>query len=145
MEQSNKAAIYVRVSTLYQVDKDSLPLQKEELIAYSKFVLNISDYEIFEDAGYSGKNVERPGFQRMMSRVRTGEFSHILVWKIDRFGLCITIFRTERTRRYICKQKRAVRYQFRYGRGNAENNTCLCRIGATTNIRKSICGYAITS
>ena len=86
MEQSNKAAIYVRVSTLYQVDKDSLPLQKEELIAYSKFVLNISDYEIFEDAGYSGKNVERPGFQRMMSRVRTGEFSHILVWKIDRIS-----------------------------------------------------------
>ncbi len=81
-----KAAIYVRVSTLYQIDKDSLPLQKAELIAYSKFVLNIDDYEIFEDAGYSGKNVERPGFQRMMSRVRTGEFSHILVWKIDRIS-----------------------------------------------------------
>lgn len=81
-----KAALYVRVSTMYQIDKDSLPLQKEELIAYAKFVLNIDEYEIFEDAGFSGKNTERPGFKRMMSRVRTGEFSHILVWKIDRIS-----------------------------------------------------------
>ena len=32
-----KAAIYVRVSTRYQVDKDSLPFQKEELVNYIKY------------------------------------------------------------------------------------------------------------
>lgn len=56
MPRKLKAAIYVRVSTRYQVDKDSLPFQKEELINYIKYALNIEDYEIFEDAGYSAKN-----------------------------------------------------------------------------------------
>lgn len=47
-----KVAIYTRVSTHYQIDKDSLPLQLNELINYSKYVLGIDDYEIFEDVGY---------------------------------------------------------------------------------------------
>ena len=41
---------------------------------------------IFEDAGYSAKNTDRPDYQQMMSRMRTGEFSHLLVWKIDRIS-----------------------------------------------------------
>ncbi|MGN1029734.1 MAG: recombinase family protein [Bacilli bacterium] len=81
-----KIAIYTRVSTHYQVDKDSLPLQREELINYSKFILNTNDYVVFEDAGYSGKNTDRPAFQEMIKRVKKGEFTHILVWKIDRIS-----------------------------------------------------------
>ena len=84
--QRLKVAIYIRVSTTYQVDKDSLPMQRKDLIAYSSLVLGIEDYEIFEDAGYSGKNTDRPAFQSMMQRIRTGEFSHVLVWKIDRIS-----------------------------------------------------------
>ena len=41
---------------------------------------------IFEDAGYSAKNTDRPDYQQMMARMRTGEFSHLLVWKIDRIS-----------------------------------------------------------
>ena len=85
-EAVRKVAIYIRVSTTYQVDKDSLPMQRKDLIAYSELILGISDYEIFEDAGYSGKNTDRPAYQSMMARVRKGEFSHILVWKIDRIS-----------------------------------------------------------
>lgn len=81
-----KAALYIRVSTVYQIDKDSLPMQRKDLISYAHFVLGIDDYEIFEDAGYSGKNVERPAYKDMMRRCRDGEFSHILVWKIDRIS-----------------------------------------------------------
>lgn len=81
-----RVAIYVRVSTQYQVDRDSLPVQKDELSAYAKYVLNADSYEIFEDAGYSGKNTDRPDYQKMMTRVRTGEFTHILVWKLDRIS-----------------------------------------------------------
>lgn len=78
-----KAALYVRVSTRYQVDKDSLPFQRKKLKEYCKF-LGLEDYVIFEDDGYSAKNTERPHFQEMMSRVRSGEFSHLIVWKVDR-------------------------------------------------------------
>lgn len=79
-------AIYVRVSTSHQADRDSLPMQRDELINYCKFVLNTDDYAIFEDAGYSGKNTDRPAFQDMMSQCRKKTFTHILVWKIDRIS-----------------------------------------------------------
>ena len=81
-----KCALYVRVSTAHQIDKDSLPFQRQELINYSKYVLGIDDYEMFEDAGYSAKNTDRPKYQEMMSRIRNKEFSHLLVWKIDRIS-----------------------------------------------------------
>lgn len=81
-----KVALYVRVSTTYQVEKDSLPMQREDLINYAKYVLNIDKYEVFEDAGYSAKSTERPAYQQMMSRLRDREFSHLLVWKIDRIS-----------------------------------------------------------
>lgn len=81
-----KAALYIRVSTVMQADRDSLPLQRSDLINYAKLVLNIDDYEVFEDAGFSAKNTDRPRYQEMMDRVRRHEFSHILVWKIDRIS-----------------------------------------------------------
>lgn len=83
---SSNVAIYIRVSTIYQIDKDSLQVQKRELVAYAQMVLGINDYVIFEDPGYSAKDTNRPNYQRMMSRLRTGEFSHLLVWKIDRIS-----------------------------------------------------------
>lgn len=81
-----KAALYIRVSTVMQADRDSLPLQRSDLINYTKYVLDIQNYEIFEDAGYSAKNTDRPKYQEMINRVRNREFSHILVWKIDRIS-----------------------------------------------------------
>ena len=80
-----KAALYVRVSTRYQIDKDSLPFQRKRLKEYCSF-LGIDDFVIFEDDGYFAKNTERPQFQNMMNGVRLGEFSHILVWKVDRIS-----------------------------------------------------------
>lgn len=99
-----KVAIYVRVSTTYQADKDSLPLQRSDLINYSKFVLGIDDYEIFEDAGYSGKNTSRPDYQQMINRIKTGEFSHLLVWKIDRISRNLIDFcdMYEELKKYNC-------------------------------------------
>ena len=104
---NKKAALYIRVSTTMQVDKDSLPLQKNDLINYAKYALDIPEYEIFEDAGYSAKNTDRPRYQQMMSRLRTGEFSHLIVWKIE----------TAWSR--LCQQKRTVRYLYSYRRSYA--------------------------
>lgn len=81
-----KAALYVRVSTLHQIDKDSLPYQRQELENYAKYALGIEEVELFEDAGYSAKNTDRPKYQEMMQRIRKGEFTHLLVWKIDRIS-----------------------------------------------------------
>lgn len=83
---TKKAAIYARVSTKWQIDGDSLPMQRDELPKYVQYALGIKDYEIFEDAGYSAKNTDRPAYQNMMSRVRSGEFTHVVVWKLDRIS-----------------------------------------------------------
>ena len=84
---AKRAAIYIRVSTKWQAeDGDSLPMQREELPKYVQYALGIKEYEIFEDAGFSAKNTDRPDYQRMMGRVREGEFSHIVVWKLDRIS-----------------------------------------------------------
>ncbi|NFA07509.1 recombinase family protein [Clostridium botulinum] len=101
---SNKVAIYVRVSTHHQIDKDSLPLQRQDLLNYTKYMLNIDEYEIFEDAGYSAKNTDRPNFQNMMSRIRGNEFSHLLVWKIDRISRNLLDFcdMYEELKKYNC-------------------------------------------
>lgn len=89
-----RVAIYVRVSTLHQIDKDSLPMQKQDLLTYAKLMLNTEDCVIFEDAGYSGKNTDRPKFQEMMSQMRAGAFTHLLVWKIDRISRNLLDFAT---------------------------------------------------
>lgn len=89
-----RVAIYVRVSTLHQIDRDSLPMQKQDLLAYAKLMLNTDDCVIFEDAGYSGKNTDRPKFQEMMSQMRAGAFTHLLVWKIDRISRNLLDFAT---------------------------------------------------
>ena len=84
MNEQKTVALYTRVSTGYQVDKDSLPFQKKELTAYCKHILHAEKTELFEDAGKSGKNTDRPAYQRMMKKIRAGEISHVVVYKIDR-------------------------------------------------------------
>lgn len=97
--------LYTRVSTGYQVDKDSLPFQKKELENYCTHYLHIptANLELFEDAGRSGKNTDRPAFQRMMQRVRSGSAARVVVYKIDRisrnlvdFSLMYDEFRAQR-------------------------------------------------
>lgn len=83
---TQRVAIYIRVSTRWQIDKDSLPLQRSDLPKYAEIALGIKSYVVFEDAGYSAKNTDRPAYQQMMARLRAGEFSHLLVWKIDRIS-----------------------------------------------------------
>ena len=87
-EKEKVVALYVRVSTGYQVDKDSLPFQKKELKNYCEHVLHINKnrIEVFEDAGKSGKNTKRPAFERMMDKVKAGQVSHVIVYKIDRIS-----------------------------------------------------------
>lgn len=43
-----KVAIYIRVSTIHQVDKDSIPMQKKDLIAYCQLILGTDNYEILK-------------------------------------------------------------------------------------------------
>ncbi|MCM1124597.1 MAG: recombinase family protein [Eubacterium sp.] len=99
-------ALYVRVSTGHQIDRDSLPFQKKELQNYCLHILHIpaDELEVFEDAGKSGKNTDRPAFQRMMKKVKAGGVARVCVYKIDRisrnlvdFSLMYDDFKANRT------------------------------------------------
>lgn len=81
-----KAALYIRVSTQYQIDGDSLDTQKSGLISYAKVAFGINAYTVFEDAGFSGKNTVRPAYQKMMTELRKRDYTHLIVWKIDRIS-----------------------------------------------------------
>ena len=75
-------AIYVRQS----VDKkDSISIETQIEECKSKISIT-EDYEIFKDKGFSGKSTDRPEFQRMMSEVKRGNVTKIVVYKYDRIS-----------------------------------------------------------
>lgn len=49
-------------------------------------------FEVFEDEGYSGGNIKRPDFQRMMTLVKMKQFDIIAVYKVDRIARNIIDF-----------------------------------------------------
>jgi len=86
MDKKKIAVGYIRVSTDMQADKGtSLDNQYARIQEYAMqrgFILE----NIFEDAGYSGKNTNRPGFQAMFNRLRKGGVGAVIVWHSTRFA-----------------------------------------------------------
>lgn len=79
----NKAGLYLRVSTPHQVDKDSLKSQEERLISYCK-AMGIKSYQIYEDAGHSAKNTNRPALERLLRDIKQNKINCVFVTKLDR-------------------------------------------------------------
>lgn len=75
---------YVRVSTENQAKTGvSLEDQVEKIKQYSKLV-DGELIDIVKDAGKSGKNMDRPGIQKSIKRVLSGEADALVVFAIDR-------------------------------------------------------------
>lgn len=81
-----KVALYTRVSTIQQVEEGfSLEAQRESLKKFAESN-NYIVYNIYEELGRSGKNINRPSFQKMMSDMRKHKFDKIIVMKLDRIS-----------------------------------------------------------
>ena len=79
-------AIYARQS----VDKaDSLSIQGQIDLCRQKAG---AEFRIYQDKGYSGKNTNRPAFQRMIEDVEKGLVQKIIVYRLDRFSRSIADF-----------------------------------------------------
>ncbi|ASI14177.1 site-specific recombinase, DNA invertase Pin-like protein [Candidatus Mancarchaeum acidiphilum] len=74
---------YVRASTLEEVKQGSNERQKAEILKYAK--AKGYDVEFFEDKAKSGKNTQRPEFERMLKSLGKRP-KVIIVSKIDRFA-----------------------------------------------------------
>ena len=79
-------AIYARQS----INKaDSLSIQGQIGLCRQK---SGEDFRVYQDKGYSGKNTNRPAFQRMMADVEKGLIRKIVVYRLDRFSRSIADF-----------------------------------------------------
>lgn len=79
-----KCALYVRVSTVEQAKKYSIPAQLELLRNFAR----MNNHEIFKeyvDDGASGTTSDRPQLQELLNDAERGWFETILVYRIDRF------------------------------------------------------------
>lgn len=83
---TNKAAIYVRVSTEEQAKEGfSLAGQEQALKDHAK-LLGYDIYKIYKDEGKSAKDMHRPAMQQMLKDAEKRYFSAIIVYKLDRFS-----------------------------------------------------------
>ena len=75
---------YVRVSTEEQVrEGSSLEVQEEKIRAYA-VAQNLEWVEIIRDEGFSGKNLDRPGLNRLIGMVQDKKSGAVIVYKLDR-------------------------------------------------------------
>lgn len=79
-----RAAGLGRVSTEEQaVEGHSLEAQQDKIIQY----VNLQNWTLigyFSDPGYSGKNLNRPGVQRLLREIEQGNVDVLVVHKLDR-------------------------------------------------------------
>ena len=77
---------YCRVSTEDQAEEGfSIDGQIAKLTDYAR-LHDLGEPLVVTDPGASGKNLDRPGLQRLLELVEAGDVTHVLVWRLDRLG-----------------------------------------------------------
>lgn len=76
-------ALYSRVSTEQQVDKESLGMQRAQLEAYCKSQ-GITEFRHYTETGKSAKDTNRPQLRQLLQAVRSGKVAAVVVTRLDR-------------------------------------------------------------
>ena len=90
----SKIAVYSRKSR-FTGKGESIGNQEQLCRGYVRSIYGAeaeTETELFEDEGFSGGDLNRPGFRAMMERVRSGEFRAIVVYRLDRISRNISDF-----------------------------------------------------
>src|SRR5579872_1467526 len=81
------AAIYARVSSEQQREENTIASQTASLIEFAKnHELEIPKEWVFEDEGYSGATLERPGLERVRDLAAEGHIQVVLAYAPDRLS-----------------------------------------------------------
>jgi len=92
-----RCAIYVRKSTEKGLDQEftSLDAQREACEAYiasQRFDGWVALPDRYDDPGFSGGNMERPGLKRLIADIKSGRVNMVVVYKIDRISRSLLDF-----------------------------------------------------
>ncbi|MCD6412864.1 MAG: recombinase family protein [Elusimicrobia bacterium] len=110
-DSNRKIGFYIRVSTERQakVEEGSLKNQKQMLLAeLNKRNLQNKNWgkliEIYVDEGISGKDINRPAFQKMLKDIEIGKIDTIMFTELSRFSRSLKDFLNifEFTQKYNC-------------------------------------------
>jgi len=81
------AAIYARVSSEQQREENTIASQTAALIEFAKsHDLEVPREWVFEDEGYSGATLERPGLERVRDLAAEGQIQVMLAYSPDRLS-----------------------------------------------------------
>src|ERR1700691_2393924 len=81
------AAIYARVSSEQQRETNTIASQTASLVEFAQnHDLEVPKEWVFEDEGYSGATLERPGLERVRDLAAEGQIQAVLVYAPDRLS-----------------------------------------------------------
>jgi site-specific DNA recombinase len=81
------AAIYARVSSEQQREEKTIASQTASLIEFARsHDLEVPAEWVFEDDGYSGATLERPGLERVRDLAAEGQIQTVLAYSPDRLS-----------------------------------------------------------
>ena len=86
-----KAAIYTRKSKFTE-EGESIQNQIDMCIKYADVNLGITDYEIYEDEGFSGGNTDRPQFKKLIRDIKAKKYTHLICYRLDRISRNVADF-----------------------------------------------------
>lgn len=73
-------AVYIRVSSKRQDTASQEPDIKRYLAANG-----LEEAKAYRDK-FTGRTMDRPGFQKLLAAIRVGEVKSVIVWRLDRLG-----------------------------------------------------------
>src|SRR5919108_1115795 len=87
MMMNKMAAIYARVSSDQQKEQNTIASQTAALREYAQgHQYTIAPQWVFEDEGYSGSILARPGLERLRDLIAEGAIETLLVYSPDRLS-----------------------------------------------------------
>ena len=97
LKRRQRCAVYCRVSSDERLDQtfNSIDAQKEAGHAYIASQRNegwIPVADDYDDGGFSGGNMERPGLRRLLADIEDGRIDIVVVYKIDRMTRSLADF-----------------------------------------------------
>jgi site-specific DNA recombinase len=93
--ETRRCAIYTRKSTSVGLEQDfnSLDAQREACAAYIKKQPGWSLLaDGYDDGGFTGANIERPAFQRLLTDIDARKIDVVVVYKVDRLSRSLLDF-----------------------------------------------------